>query len=133
MNGSRAWGMVVGGLVLGNFLGCSPVSVSDRPIPGSSLVVSGDWDDLETSVDVGIGWAEVGLLGQDELMGGLVRYRVLTTRDEIGELIARPASDGCIALVAKIGPGDPEHEARLIRAVARRLGQLHGVDVAPIH
>lgn len=123
------------GLLGLSLIGCRTFQVSDRPIPGSTLVVRGDWDDVETSVDVGMGWAEMAVLGRDAMGEDKVRYRVITVLGESGSLIAKRAGDETVSLSASfdgIPGGDAGLEAKLIRGVARRLEQLAGRDVAPI-
>lgn len=125
---------------------CGPAT----PPPDPSLVsrgspvrttVTGDWDDLNASLQVGLTDAECAEV--EELKGGvdLRVWRVEAITHEFGTLrIWRDRSKGqnargswTLVLEARIGrDGDPEREARLVAGVARRLKELAGVDWAPL-
>lgn len=98
-----------------------------------SIDVRADWDDLDAAVDVAQEWAELGLLRAKRGERRSV-YTFITVREEPATLIAERVGGGRIRLSASAGRagGDEEQSARLLRAVARRLGQLEGVDVAPV-
>ncbi len=68
-----------------------------------------------------------------------IRYAVVAATDESGEVVAtRSAADGSgedidIQLTAHIGRfGDAARERRILEALSRRLGQLHGKATAPL-
>lgn len=68
-----------------------------------------------------------------------VIFGVVAATDERGEVVANratsngPGEDIEIRLTARIGRfGDASREQRILDALARRLGQLHGKATAPL-
>lgn len=115
-----------------------------RPEPklfqgSATLQVVGDWDDVETAVRTGCSQAEVAVLQVIRLDSHL-RFELLTITDEPGTLEVSLEPQGgaegnepSIRLEATVGRfQDKAWAERLIGRVARRLHDLHGVDVAPI-
>ena len=118
-----------------------------RPEPklfqgSATMQVVGDWDDVETAVRTGCSQAEVAVLQLIRLDDTHLRFELLTITDEPGtlEVSLTPQSDPAaqksepsILLEATVGRfQDKAWAERLIGRVARRLHDLHGVDVAPI-
>lgn len=112
----------------------------DRQGP-SRLEVRADWNDVEASMDVAAPRAELAVLSTEALEhGASLRFSVVTTTDEYGEITARRdghgPSDGeniPIVLEARIGRfGDPTRERLILNALARRLDQLHAKATAPL-
>lgn len=104
---------------------------------GVRLVSRGDWDDVDAAVDVGLGAIEAASLGIDHSMPGLIVYEFVTIRDDPGRLEIRqldlPPDEPGIEILASIGHfARPKEEQRLVRAIARRLRQLHGVQTSPV-
>jgi hypothetical protein len=112
---------------------------------GLRLVVRGDWDDVDTSVAVGVSRGEAAVLSStaDAEHPGRKLYTLLSILDERGTLTARRLpEDGNTALP---GPGDaieftcrfapfrnPERERTILVQTRRRLRDLAGVDYRPI-
>lgn len=91
----------------------------------------GDWDDLDAAVSLAARHAELTVVERLQHDPDRVEYRLLTHREEPGELIAQ-RRDGVIHLHARIGRwGRPELERQLLDHLRRRLAQLQGVDAAP--
>jgi hypothetical protein len=101
-------------------------------------VVEGDWDKVYAATLVSTRRIEAAILGKDDETDGRLVVRITTINDRDGELVAErigPQSDEPqeIRLTARIGLfGDPEHEDRLIRAVAWRLRRLAGKGWSPL-
>jgi len=124
--------------------GCSAAFVRSEPsIPGvntgfSTLTVQGDWSDVEAAVDVSVTRAEVAVTST-AFEPSRMQFGLVTATDEVGELVvlredASGNGEGVpIRLEVHIGRfGDAPRELRLLEAVAKRLEQLRGRDVAPI-
>ena len=119
--------------------GCAGSGGSSRSETDTSLAgvpteraVAGDWDDLDAALEAEAESAEVAVMrsrrGPDRVV-----YALVSIEGKPGELIAVRGEEGRLTLSARIGRfGDSEREARLLRAVAGRLGRLRGVDVAPL-
>lgn len=104
----------------------------------TALVVEGDWDDVDAAILVGLEQAEMAQLrrrspGPDEVV-----VELLTLRDQPGTLrLTRepPTGDGPTRITIEASVGrvrEPDLERRLVRAVARRLEDLRGVEFAPV-
>lgn len=108
------------------------------PLPGPTLrgeptltQARGDWDDLDAAVSLATQRTELAVLERLPHGPDRVEYRLLTPREEPGELIAQ-RRDGVIHLHVRIGRwGRPELERRFLDHLRRRLAQLQGVDAAP--
>lgn len=108
------------------------------PLPGSpSTRTRADWDDVRASVAGALGECDLVLVRLDTPRPGLLVYTLRSSRDEPAVLTVRrldqePDPVG-LELTCSIGRfGDPERERDFLRLVADRLGQLRGVEVAPI-
>lgn len=124
--------------------GCSAGFVRSQPSkPGvntgfSAVTIRGDWSDVEAAVDVSVTRAEVAVTATT-FEASRMKFVLVTATDELGELVAlREDASGNgenvpIRLEAHFGRfGDAPREVRLLEAVAKRLEQLRGRDVAPI-
>ena len=103
------------------------------------IVVKGDWDDVGAGLAVGCGKLYLAITDARRIDDDEVEYDFVDVIDQPGFFTARrnpgPDSHGpeYIELGASIGRfGDEKRERELLDAVARRLGDLAGVDVAPI-
>ncbi len=100
---------------------------------GSIAVAAGDWDDVEASISVAAGRSQMAVEsiarpGPDRIVAALV-----TIRDEPVRLGATLRADGSILFECTVGRfGRPDSERELLRAVTRRLSDLHGRDSAPV-
>jgi hypothetical protein len=103
---------------------------------GEGLTVAGDWDDVGAAVLVGVEAAECVVHRQTEDGPRRAVFELRTVRDEPGELVAERSGDaetGPIRLRARLGRfGDPQREELVLRATARRLERLRGVEFAPV-
>lgn len=114
--------------------------------PGITLVVRGDWDDVEAAVQVAAGRSEMGIV---KVLGTQLNpaeaakvptrrcvFELRTSGDEPATLEFRAASTadpGDIVATAHVGRyGDRVREEHLLAEVRRRLEDLAGVDWAPI-
>jgi hypothetical protein len=106
----------------------------------SSLQLRADWSDVEATMEVAAPRAEAAVV-QTLVSPHSIRFTLVTATDEPGEVLAvRDPADSSsgeniqITLSAHFGRfGDSAREQRLLNAMARRLGQLHGTATAPIH
>lgn len=134
------WVRLAAGLALLVFLGgCW----SARAIPAGRvsqpLEVVADWNDVEAAVLAATGRVEMAFVSQAEAPGRHV-FELRTIRDEPAELVftcelgALPEGERIpIRIWCSVGRfGDSGREAQVLRAVAKRLGDLAGVDFAPI-
>ena len=115
--------------------------------------VQGDRNDIETSVGYGLGQLGIASLRVDRPSPDVLIYFLKTSRDEPGvlrieiietkqgrSLEGRAATDQPsvrgpvrIRMFCTIGRfGDALRERKLMAAIGRRLGELAGVDVAPV-
>ncbi len=124
--------------------GSSGPSVVEPPVGGISLlpdasekVMVGDWDDVPVAVRYGLGQLGMASLREGIDEDGSMVWYLRTAGDEPG--IVKVWQDGQkvegfsrIFMRVTIGRfGDADREKRLLRATARRLKQLKGVEVAP--
>lgn len=114
--------------------------------PGTTREIAGDMDDVDAAVDVAISASQLALVRREEPEPGVVRYTLVTLGDEPGVAVVREggregasvgangeASVGAIVVTVRIrARGDDAWEKRFLDALAKRLGQLRGVDAAPI-
>ncbi len=135
----------------GAFYGCAVVDfqppADPRPI-GPAVEVMADWDDLEAAVEVAMGANQLALLHRHDLGPMHREYHMVNVLDAPVVVTARAldaeSTEGggdavhgqsiVIELTCRYGwSGDPGRESTIIRAVVRRLRQLHGRDYAPLH
>ncbi|HZW09936.1 MAG TPA: hypothetical protein VFF69_08535 [Phycisphaerales bacterium] len=110
------------------------------PASGATRIeVLGDWDDVRSSVGVGLSQVGIAPLRVNSPEPDRLEYALRTPRDEPGRLTLErlaPAHEPdpvAIAITCSIGRfGDPEREAQLVARIRRRLEQLRGVEIAPI-
>lgn len=102
------------------------------------MTVRADWSDLEAAMEVAAPRAELALV-ETKTSSDRVVFGVVAATDENGEVVAtRTPGNGAgedieIRLTARIGRfGDAAREQRILDALARRLGQLHGKAIAPL-
>lgn len=138
-----AWGLAAA-LVLAGLVGGGCATQERLPAPerfeeSAPVVVVGDWDDVEAAVSAGASQAEMAVVVLTRPTETSIDFELVTITDEPATLKVRldpeSAAKGkaSIALEARVGRfGDRAWEERLIGRVGRRLGELHGVDVAPI-
>jgi hypothetical protein len=104
----------------------------------TSLVVEGDWDDVESAILVGLDQAEMAQLRRRTPSADEVVVELITLRDQPGTLrLSREPATGDgptrITIEASVGRArEAELERGLVRAVARRLEDLRGVEFAPV-
>lgn len=117
-------------------LACESAPGTATTFPDSALRASaaGDWDDVDAAVEIGGGQAE-WVISHWWYEGPSARFYRL--RNPLGTealvRIARPERGDALDITATVGPfGDAAAEQRLVERIARRLGQLHGVDAAEI-
>lgn len=103
------------------------------------IVVKGDWNDVGAALAVGSGKLYLAITDARQIDENEVEYDFVDVIDQPGFFTARrnPGPDSpepeYIELGASIGRfGDETRERELLEAVAKRLGDLAGVDVAPI-
>ncbi|MCA9298986.1 MAG: hypothetical protein KDA28_07960 [Phycisphaerales bacterium] len=89
-----------------------------------------DWDDIDAAVEVLQTRLELGLLQRTVTPDARI-YHFLSIEDEIVTLSFQRSGDGVVASCA-LDLRDPEREQVILDAVLERLGDLHGVDVAPL-
>lgn len=103
------------------------------------IVVKGDWNDVGAALAVGGAKLYLAFTDARQIDETEVEYDFVDVIDQPGFFTARrnPGPDSMgpefIELGASIGRfGDEKRERELLDAVARRLRDLAGVDVAPI-
>jgi hypothetical protein len=122
--------------------GRHPIEPQNAKIIQGGLEVQADWNDVIPSVLLAVSWVEMAVVrGPDAKAIDTAteqQFELLTAGDEPAVLTARRASltSGsspiAIRLDARVGRfGNPDAEHRLLSAVARRLEQLAGIEVAP--
>lgn len=112
----------------------TPDSTPTFPDTAHRAAAPGDWDDIDAAVEIGGAQAE-WVIAQWWYEGEATRFYRL--RNALGAealvRIGKPAQPGPLEITASIGPlGDAAAERTLVDRIARRLGQLHGVDAAEI-
>ncbi len=127
---------VVIGLLAASVAGCANGGAPEGPrFAGDPSVMRaiGDAADLDAAVDAAMIRAELAIVRAGPGPEGGRRYELIDAQGRPGELVITPVGENEFTLRARLGRfGRPSDEDRLIRAVARRLRQLHGVDVAPL-
>jgi len=127
---------------------CSAPKAPPELPPGATLSRdTGDFDDIDASIGYAAGRSEMALLRSfdaDGPEGPRRTFELVTIKDEPvvvqvtrldeGPEGAAQAGEGAsLRIGCRIGAfGDPEREERFIEAFKRRLGDLEGVEVAPI-
>lgn len=127
---------LVGACLSGCSSSPSPASTEPNPFVGPATTgpASGDWDDARAAAAAAVPAVELAIVHVEEPTPDRLIFELLSARDEPGELVIerRPGS-GELDVRARVGRfGDPRRERALVEAVRRRLGQLRGVDVAPL-
>jgi hypothetical protein len=112
------------------------------PEPGGAIVARGDWDDLPAAIVAAASRHELAQTGSESPEAGVRRFTLVSVRSEPIEVVARrvggtPGEEPALELTGSWGRFPDTYEsrdrlARLLKSVADRLGQLNGVDVAPI-
>jgi hypothetical protein len=117
--------------------GCSQGVVTPTEGGGSVMSARGDWNDLEASVQLGAGQAEMAVVSRltaedDPRANDVVSWELVAVTDEPVRVTIRRGSGDQLTLEAQVGRfGNAAREKDLLRAVARRLEQLRGVEWAP--
>ena len=142
-----AAGVGVAVLGLAGVAGCSSGSASPVGSAGltgvvaeageSVIWVEADWADAEAAVSAALGKSELVKVRLKRPDPSRLVYTLRTSRDEPavltitrGEGVADPVP---MFLTCSIGRfGDPRREREFLALVAQRLGELRGVEVAPI-
>lgn len=140
----RRASMVLG--ACGVLAGCA----ADRSVPAGvpaeegGVLVNGDWDDVDAAVEAAVSKVQMTVVSSDDGEGsGPWVYQLVTITDEPARLVVRrPPGSAAPARVrgtetlqieASVGRfGNPRQERALIAALRERLGDLAGVDFAPI-
>jgi hypothetical protein len=116
--------------------GCTGSVSSHLPLHGggTTRAAPGDWDDVQAAVAVAAPAIEFAVVHVQSPTPDRTAFELLSARDEPGVLIVeRGPGPGELSIRAQIGRfGDPARERALVEAVRRRLGQLRGVDAAPL-
>lgn len=111
---------------------------------GTTVLAVGDWNDVVASVDGVIGDHEMAVLEGPVQEENTLRYELTSATDEPVELVftrelspptAPRGSAGSepIRVTARVGHlGDAARERSLIADIRARLGDLAGVDTAPL-
>lgn len=102
----------------------------------SVMEAEGDWEDLAASVQVGAEQSEMAIVRQPKhVADSPARFELVTNLNEPVVLKAERAGESAkkITLTAAVGRfGDQGRERALLRRIARRLGDLYGVEFAPV-
>lgn len=129
------------------FLGCSGPAQGVQLAPGVApsvtspvqLTTVADWDDLQAAVGFALSRTELVRVSVLRPTEDRVEFRLRSSRDEPALLVAaredgwRGGDPVSITLTCTVGRfGDPAREQQFLELVAERLGQLRGVEVAPI-
>lgn len=106
---------------------------------GTTVQAVADWNDVDASVEVGASNAEMAVESFGLNDDGERVYRLRTIRDEPVWVVTSRATgesreeSAALHIAAKVGHfGNPEIERRLIRAIEKRLRELHGVATHPL-
>lgn len=97
-----------------------------------------DWNDVEPAVAVALGRTELVKAGTTQRTPTRLEIVLRSSRDEPGLLtVSREDADAPdpvrMKLTCRVGRfGDPEQEREFLALVVERLGQLKGVDIAPV-
>lgn len=113
---------------------CAGVPAEPAQAITLSKSASGDWDDVDAAMDVGVSAAEMAIVNSSTSPDGSTRlYELRTVTDEPAWLKAQRGEDGRVSLGARVGRfGDAAREQKLVESVAARLKALYGVDWAPV-
>ena len=129
------------------FWGCSGPSQGVQPARGVApsatspvqTTIVADWDDLQAAVGFALSRTELVRVSVFRPTEDRVEFRLRSSRDEPGLLVATREDEWCggdpvtMTLTCTVGRfGDPAREQQFLELVAERLGQLRGVEVAPI-
>jgi hypothetical protein len=125
--------------VLAALAGCRSDGASSWGSPSAEQsVVVGDWNDVHAAVMVAVGQNETAIVTWSSSDTEKV-FQLRTVRDQDGRLIARrdpslgAIDPGPIHLSCSIGRfGNAPLERSIIRATARRLEDLKGVEFRPL-
>lgn len=99
----------------------------------ATITARGDWDDIEASAIVAASRCEMAVLIIMPRDDDRVIVDLVTVRDEPARVVASRRPEGMIELECRVGRfGDPARERELLRAMARRLGDLAGRNTAPL-
>lgn len=104
----------------------------------AAVQVLGDWDDVESCVRVGASQSEIAIVRTRRVSETQYDFELVTITDEPARLTvsldpARVGKGPAITLRAVVGRfGNKAWEERLIGRVGGRLGELYGVDIAPL-
>ena len=121
-------------VIVCSLFGCSgggPVS-STPPAGPSTIEAVGDWDDVGAAATYAV---EAGEAAIEDVAVGDARavFSLRGVGGEPGVLEATRGEGDEIVASCSIGRfGDERRQRRVLEAFARRLGQLHGVEYAPI-
>lgn len=103
-----------------------------------------DWNDIDAAVEVGAGQNEMAVVSTESPSEDERVFELRTAGAEPGRVVARRSGvmqasgaksvgPQAIDLQAQVGRfGDSKREKRLIASIRKRLGDLTGVDWAPI-
>lgn len=104
---------------------------------GSRVESSGDWNDIDAAVLVGVSRVEMAIVEIVEESPNRRLFRLTTAREEPARLTVTREQTSAeavrVTLEAVVGRfGDEARERGLMAAVGERLMALKGVDYAPI-
>lgn len=110
----------------------------DAESPQRAEVVA-DWDDVQAAVTVALNRTELVKVSAQGPTADSFEVRLRSSLDEPGLLTVRRAAPPGqpdpvpITLTARVGRfGDPPRERQFLDLIVRRLGQLRGVETAPL-
>jgi len=120
-------------------VGCATTSAPDSPFRADAPTSqhAGDWNDVDSAVIWGVNNAEWVIHRQWDVDAQTRLYELRNSEGVSAHLrLHRPPANAIdqLEITATVGPiGDAAAERELISVVARRLNQLHGVEVAPLN
>jgi len=119
--------------------GCATTNVPDSPFLADAATSQhpGDWDDVDSAVIWGVNNGEWVIHRQWDVDAQTRLYELRNSEGVSAHLqIHRSPANTTdqLDITATVGPiGDAAAERKLIALVARRLEELHGVEVAPLN
>ncbi len=96
-------------------------------------MLSGDWDDVVPAARVAASRVEMAVVSMAVPADDRIEIELVAVGAEPGSATFIRTPQGLIGATCRIGRfGDADRESRFLAAFERRLGQLRGVDYAPV-